>query len=202
MGCFSFFPSKNLGGLGDGGMVVTNDEQLAERLQVLRVQGGKPKYYHRVIGGNFRLDTLQAAVLGVKLPHLDRWTKLRQQHAELYESLFREMKLESTYGVRLPHAAYKQEGVSHYHIYNQFVIAVPKRDALRDSLKEKGVGTEIYYPVPLHLQECLVSLGHRAGEFPEAERACRDLVALPIYPELNEDQQRYVAQSVLEALAR
>ncbi len=202
MGCFSFFPSKNLGGLGDGGMVVTNDEQLAERLQVLRVQGGKPKYYHRVIGGNFRLDTLQAAVLGVKLPHLDRWTKLRQQHAELYESLFREMKLESTYGVRLPHAAYKQEGVSHYHIYNQFVIAVPKRDALRDSLKEKGVGTEIYYPVPLHLQECLVSLGHRAGEFPEAERVCRDLVALPIYPELNEDQQRYVAQSVLEALAR
>ena len=202
MGCFSFFPSKNLGGLGDGGMVVTNDEQLAERLQVLRVQGGKPKYYHRVIGGNFRLDTLQAAVLGVKLPHLDRWTKLRQQHAELYESLFREMKLESTYGVRLPHAAYKDEGVSHYHIYNQFVIAVPKRDALRDSLKEKGVGTEIYYPVPLHLQECLVSLGHRAGEFPEAERACRDLVALPIYPELNEDQQRYVAQSVLEALGR
>ena len=202
MGCFSFFPSKNLGGLGDGGMVVTNDEQLAERLQVLRVQGGKPKYYHRVIGGNFRLDTLQAAVLGVKLPHLDRWTKLRQQHAELYESLFREMKLESTYGVRLPHAAYKQEGVSHYHIYNQFVIAVPKRDALRDSLKEKGVGTEIYYPVPLHLQECLVSLGHRAEKFPEAERVCRDLVALPIYPELNEDQQRYVAQSVLEALAR
>ncbi len=202
MGCFSFFPSKNLGGLGDGGMVVTNDEQLAERLQVLRVQGGKPKYYHRVIGGNFRLDTLQAAVLGVKLPHLDRWTKLRQQHAELYESLFREMKLESTYGVRLPHAAYKEEGVSHYHIYNQFVIAVPKRDALRDSLKEKGVGTEIYYPVPLHLQECLVSLGHRVGEFPEAERACLDLVALPIYPELNEDQQRYVAQSVLVALAR
>ncbi len=202
MGCFSFFPSKNLGGLGDGGMVVTNDEQLAERLQVLRVQGGKPKYYHRVIGGNFRLDTLQAAVLGVKLPHLDRWTKLRQQHAELYESLFREMKLESTYGVRLPHAAYKDEGVSHYHIYNQFVIAVPKRDALRDSLKEKGVGTEIYYPVPLHLQECLVSLGHRVGEFPEAERACLDLVALPIYPELNEDQQRYVAQSVLVALAR
>ncbi len=202
MGCFSFFPSKNLGGLGDGGMVVTNDEQLAERLQVLRVQGGKPKYYHRVIGGNFRLDTLQAAVLGIKLPHLDRWTKLRQQHAELYESLFRDMNLESKYGVRLPHAAYKEEGVSHYHIYNQFVIAVPKRDALRDYLKEKGVGTEIYYPVPLHLQECLVSLGHRAGEFPEAERACRDLVALPIYPELNEDQQRYVAQSVREALAR
>lgn len=202
MGCFSFFPSKNLGGLGDGGMVVTNDEQLAERLQVLRVQGGKPKYYHRVIGGNFRLDTLQAAVLSVKLPHLDRWTKLRQQHAELYESLFRQSGVEAAFGVRLPHAAYKQNGVAHYHIYNQFVIAVPKRDALRDYLKEKGVGTEIYYPVPLHLQECLVSLGHRAGDFPEAERACRDLVALPIYPELNEDQQHYVAQTVAQGLAR
>ncbi|MBX3348458.1 MAG: DegT/DnrJ/EryC1/StrS family aminotransferase [Nitrospira sp.] len=201
MGCFSFFPSKNLGGLGDGGMVVTNDETLAEWLQVLRVQGGKPKYYHRVIGGNFRLDTLQAAVLSVKLPYLDRWTKLRQQHAELYESLFRQSGVEATFGVRLPHAAYKQNGVAHYHIYNQFVIAVPKRDALRDYLKEKGVGTEIYYPVPLHLQECLVSLGHRAGDFPEAERACRDLVALPIYPELNEDQQHYVAQTVLEGLA-
>lgn len=202
MGCFSFFPSKNLGGLGDGGMIVTNDEQLAERLQVLRVQGGKPKYYHRVIGGNFRLDTLQAAVLSVKLPHLDRWTKLRQQHAELYESLFRQSGVEAAFGVRLPHAAYKQNGVAHYHIYNQFVIAVPKRDALRDYLKEKGVGTEIYYPVPLHLQECLVSLGHRAGDFPEAERACRDLVALPIYPELNEDQQHYVAQTVAQGLAR
>ena len=202
MGCFSFFPSKNLGGLGDGGMVVTNDERLAERLQVLRVQGGKPKYYHRVIGGNFRLDTLQAAVLSVKLPYLDRWTTLRQQHAMLYESLFRESGVGSAFGVRLPHAAYKQDGVGHYHIYNQFVVAVPKRDALRDYLKGKGVGTEIYYPVPLHLQECLLSLGHRAGDFPEAERACRDLVALPIYPELNSDQQHYVAQTVSEGLAR
>ncbi len=201
MGCFSFFPSKNLGGLGDGGMVVTNDEALAERLQVLRVQGGKPKYYHRVIGGNFRLDTLQAAVLNVKLPYLDRWTALRQQHAELYESLFRQSGVESAYGVRLPQAVYKQDGVGHYHIYNQFVMAVPKRDALRDYLKEKGVGTEIYYPVPLHLQECLVSLGHRAGDYPEAERACRDLVALPIYPELNADQQHYVAQTLCEGLA-
>lgn len=201
MGCFSFFPSKNLGGLGDGGMVVTNDETLAERLQVLRVQGGKPKYYHRVIGGNFRLDTLQAAVLSVKLPYLDRWTALRQQHAELYESLFRQSGVESAYGVRLPHAVYKRDGVGHYHIYNQFVMAVPKRDVLRDYLKEKGVGTEIYYPVPLHLQECLVSLGHRAGDYPEAERACRDLVALPIYPELNADQQRYVAKTLCEGLA-
>ncbi|TXG87817.1 MAG: DegT/DnrJ/EryC1/StrS family aminotransferase [Thermomicrobiales bacterium] len=200
MGCFSFFPSKNLGGLGDGGMVVTNNEKLAERLQVLRVQGGKPKYYHRVIGGNFRLDTLQAAVLSVKLPYLDRWTALRQKHADLYESLFQQAKIEDTCGVRLPRAVYKQDGVEHYHIYNQFVMAVPKRDALRDYLKEKGIGTEIYYPVPLHLQECLVTLGHRAGDYPEAERACRELVALPIYPELQEEQQRYVVESVCEGL--
>lgn len=202
LGCFSFFPSKNLGGLGDGGMIVTNDEKLAERLRVLRVQGGKPKYYHRVIGGNFRLDTLQAAVLSVKLPYLDRWTALRQKHATLYEELFRAVNIESDYGVRLPQAIYKQKGVRHYHIYNQFVIAVPKRDALREHLKAKGIGTEIYYPVPLHRQECLQSLGHKDGDYPEAERACRELLALPIYPELNEDQQHYVAQAVREGLAQ
>jgi len=202
LGCFSFFPSKNLGGLGDGGMIVTNDEKLAERLRVLRVQGGKPKYYHRVVGGNFRLDTLQAAVLNVKLPYLDRWTALRQKHADLYESLFRELKVESDFGVRLPQAVYRQSGVRHYHIYNQFVIGIPKRDALRDYLKSKGIGTEVYYPVPLHRQDCLQSLGHKDGDFPEAERACRDLVAFPIYPELNEDQQHYVAQMVREGLAK
>lgn len=201
-GCFSFFPSKNLGGLGDGGMIVTNDEQLAERLRVLRVQGGKPKYYHRVLGGNFRLDTLQAAVLNVKLPYLDRWTALRQHHADLYESLFRFLNIESEFGVRLPQAVYKKNGVRHYHIYNQFVIGVPKRDALRDYLKAKGIGTEIYYPVPLHRQECLQGLGYKDGDYPEAERACRELVALPIYPELNEDQQHYVAQTVREGLAQ
>ncbi|MEK6802014.1 MAG: DegT/DnrJ/EryC1/StrS family aminotransferase [Nitrospirota bacterium] len=202
MGCFSFFPSKNLGGLGDGGMIVTNDAPLAERLRVLRVQGGKPKYYHRVLGGNFRLDTIQAAVLNVKLPYLDRWTALRQQHADLYESLFRSLNVESEFGVRLPQAVYKQNGVRHYHIYNQFVIGVPKREALREYLKAKGIGTEIYYPVPLHRQECLQSLGYKEGAYPEAERACRDLVALPIYPELNEDQQHYVAQTVREGLAQ
>lgn len=202
MGCFSFFPSKNLGGLGDGGMIVTNDEHLAERLRVLRVQGGKPKYYHRILGGNFRLDTIQAAVLNVKLPYLDRWTALRQHHADLYESLFRSLNVESEFGLRLPQAVYKQQGVRHYHIYNQFVIGVPKRDALRDYLKAKGIGTEIYYPVPLHRQECLQSLGYKEGDYPEAERACRELVALPIYPELNEDQQHYVAQTVREGLAQ
>ena len=197
-GCLSFFPSKNLGGLGDGGMVVTNDETLAERLRILRVQGAKPKYYHRVVGGNFRLDTLQASVLKVKLGFLDNWTALRQKHAEFYERLFREAGLVDEKKVRLPRAVYKEKGVVHYHIYNQFVIGVPDRDELQAHLKAKSIGTEVYYPMPLHLQECLHDLGHKQGDFPEAERACRDLLALPIYPELNEDQQHYVVQSVRE----
>ena len=201
-GCLSFFPSKNLGGLGDGGMVVTNDETLAERLRILRVQGAKPKYYHRIVGGNFRLDTLQAAVLKVKLNYLDQWTALRQEHAELYERLFRERGLVDEKKVRLPKAVYKERDVIHYHIYNQFVIGVPDRDKLQTHLKTKGIGTEVYYPVPLHLQECLQELGHKQGDFPEAERACRDLLALPIYPELNGDQQRYVVQSVSEWFER
>jgi dTDP-4-amino-4,6-dideoxygalactose transaminase len=201
-GCLSFFPSKNLGGLGDGGMVVTNDESLAERLRILRVQGAKPKYYHRVVGGNFRLDTLQAAVLNVKLGYLDRWTALRQRHAELYERLFRDEGLLEEKKVRLPKAVYKEAGVAHYHIYNQFVIGVPDRDRLQAYLKTKGIGTEVYYPVPLHRQECLKHLGYQEGDFPEAERACRELLALPVYPELNEDQQHYVVQAVREWFER
>ena len=201
-GCLSFFPSKNLGGLGDGGMVVTNDQNLAERLRILRVHGAKPKYYHRLVGGNFRLDTLQAAVLKVKLPYLDRWTALRQQHADLYERLFRETGLVEKCSVRLPRAVYKTTGIAHYHIYNQFVIGVSDRDQLQAHLKTKGIGTEVYYPVPLHRQECFNALGHHEGDFPEAERACRELLALPIYPELNEDQQHYVVQAVREWFER
>jgi dTDP-4-amino-4,6-dideoxygalactose transaminase len=201
-GCLSFFPSKNLGGLGDGGMVVTNDEFLAERLRILRVQGGKPKYYHRVVGGNFRLDTLQAAVLQVKLRYLDHWTALRQQHAELYERLFLDAGLVEKKALRLPKAIYKGSGVSHYHIYNQFVIDVENRDELQAHLKAKGIGTEVYYPVPLHRQECLADLGYKEGDFPEAERACLQLLALPVYPELTEDQQHHVVRSVEEWFAR
>jgi len=201
-GCLSFFPSKNLGGLGDGGMVVTNDQNLAERLRILRVHGAKPKYYHRVVGGNFRLDTLQAAVLNVKLGYLDRWTALRQQHAELYEKLFRDADLVDEKKVRLPKAVYKEAGLAHYHIYNQFVIGVSDRDQLQAHLKTKGIGTEVYYPVPLHRQECFNALGYHEGDFPEAERACRELLALPIYPELNEDQQHYVVQAVREWFER
>ena len=195
-GCLSFFPSKNLGGLGDGGMVVTNDQSLAERLRILRIQGGKPKYYHRVVGGNFRLDTLQAAVLNVKLQYLDRWTVLRQQHAELYERQFRDAGLVDDKKVRLPKAVYKELSVAHYHIYNQFVVGVSQRDKLQSHLKTKGIGTEVYYPVPLHLQECLKDLGYKQGDFPEAERACHDLLALPIYPELTAEQQDYVVAAI------
>jgi dTDP-4-amino-4,6-dideoxygalactose transaminase len=201
-GCLSFFPSKNLGGLGDGGMVVTNDETLAERLRILRLQGAKPKYYHKVVGGNFRLDTLQAAVLKVKLGYLDRWTALRQRHAELYERLFRDAGLADEKKARLPKAVYKEASIAHYHIYNQFVIGVSERDQLQAHLKNKGVGTEVYYPVPLHLQECLKHLGFQEGDFPIAERACRELLALPVYPELNEDQQHYVVQIVKEWFKR
>jgi dTDP-4-amino-4,6-dideoxygalactose transaminase len=201
-GCLSFFPSKNLGGLGDGGMVVTNDQELAERIRILRVQGSKPKYYHRFVGGNFRLDTLQAAVLNVKLGYLDRWTTLRQQHADLYERLFRETGLVDSGKIRLPRAIYKAAGVLHYHIYNQFVIGVSKRDQLQSHLRSKGIGTEIYYPVPLHRQECLQALDGREGQFPVAERACGELLALPIYPELNESQQRYVVEVIREWFVR
>lgn len=201
-GCLSFFPSKNLGGLGDGGMVVTNDQILAERLRILRVHGAKPKYYHRMVGGNFRLDTLQAAVLNVKLGYLDRWTALRQQHAELYERLFEETGLVEQCSVRLPRAVYKATGIAHYHIYNQFVIGVSDRDQLQAHLKAKGIGTEVYYPVPLHRQECFNALGYHEGDFPEAERASRELLALPIYPELKEDQQHYVVQMVREWFER
>jgi dTDP-4-amino-4,6-dideoxygalactose transaminase len=201
-GCLSFFPSKNLGGVGDGGMVVTNDQTLAERLRVLRVHGAKPKYYHGVVGGNFRLDTLQAAVLNVKLGYLDRWTALRQQHAELYERLFRDAGLVEKDSVQLPSTVYKTAGIGHYHIYNQFVIGVPDRDQLQAHLKSKDIGTEIYYPVPLHRQECFQTLGYREGDFPEAERASRELLALPIYPELTEDQQHYVVQAVREWFER
>jgi dTDP-4-amino-4,6-dideoxygalactose transaminase len=201
-GCLSFFPSKNLGGLGDGGMVVTNDQAFAERLRILRVQGAKPKYYHKVVGGNFRLDTLQAAVLNVKLGYLDRWTAVRQQHADLYERLFRDAGLAEEKKVRLPKAVYKEAGVAHYHIYNQFVIGVSVRDQLQAHLKTKGIGTEVYYPVPLHRQECLKHLGYQEGDFPEAERACRELLALPVYPELNEDQQHYVVETVKDWFKR
>jgi len=189
IGCLSFFPTKNLGAFGDAGMCVTQDAQLAERMSVLRVHGGKPKYYHSLIGGNFRIDELQAAVLNVKLPHLDDWSAARQRNAAFYDSAFARANLGGA--VRTPHAA---PGARH--IYNQYVIRAHKRDALRQHLAERSVGSEIYYPVPLHLQQCFAYLGHTAGAFPHAESAALETVALPIYPELVPEQLQYVVDSI------
>ena len=189
MGCFSFFPSKNLGAFGDGGMVITNDEKLAETVKVLRVHGGKPKYHHSVVGGNFRLDALQAAILRVKLKHLNTWTEMRRNNASRYRSLFEEMGLSKC--VSLPED-------SAGHIYNQFVCRFPDRDRLQSFLRGKGVETEVYYPIPLHQQECFGDLGYGSGDFPNAEAAARESLALPVYPELTVEQQKYVVQKVRE----
>jgi len=190
LGCFSFFPSKNLGAFGDAGMVVARDEELAEKIRVLRVHGGAKKYYHEVIGIYSRLDSLQAAVLRVKLKHLNRWTEGRRRNAARYRDLFGEV------GPGLPEVTPPLARKGFFHIYNQFVIRARERDALREHLKEKGVGTEVYYPVPLHLQACYESLGYRPGDLPESEKAAREVLALPIYPELTESQQRFVAQAI------
>ena len=196
VGCLSFFPSKNLGAFGDGGMVVTNDEEVADKIRLLRIQGGRPKYFHKVIGGNFRLDTLQASVLNVKLPYLDRWTAMRQQNAIRYEELIRHTELPEKVGLCLPQSVYRDHKVSHYHIYNQFILRVPNRDGLRTFLSEKGIGTEIYYPMPLHLQECYKDLGYREGTLPVAEAACKETVGLPVFPELTQQQQEYVVETI------
>jgi dTDP-4-amino-4,6-dideoxygalactose transaminase len=190
VGCLSFFPTKNLGAFGDAGMCVTNDRALAERLDILRVHGGKPKYYHAFIGGNFRLDEIQAAVLGVKLPHLDAWTAARQHNARFYDACLAEARLGDAVSTPPPAA------VGSRHIYNQYVIRVRERDALRAHLAESAVGTEIYYPVPLHLQQCFVDLGYQRGAFPESERAAQQTLALPIYPELTELQLRHVVDCI------
>jgi dTDP-4-amino-4,6-dideoxygalactose transaminase len=190
IGCLSFFPTKNLGAFGDAGMCVTNDPALAERLDILRVHGGKPKYYHSLIGGNFRLDEIQAAVLNVKLPHLDSWSEGRQRNAAFYDAALRKAGLGKA--VELPVA---QPGVRH--IYNQYIVRARDRDKLRQHLMASGVGTEIYYPVPLHLQQCFAYLGYKAGDLPETERAAQETLALPIYPELEEGQLRYVVDSIV-----
>jgi dTDP-4-amino-4,6-dideoxygalactose transaminase len=189
VGCLSFFPTKNLGAFGDAGMCVTNDAALAERMEILRVHGGKPKYYHALIGGNFRIDELQAAVLNVKLKHLDAWSAGRQRNAAYYDQAFARANLAAA--VETPRA-----GPGVRHIYNQYVIRVRERDALRAHLTAASVGTEIYYPVPLHLQQCFAYLGHGKGDFPESERAAAETLALPIYPELSEAQLKYVVDSI------
>jgi dTDP-4-amino-4,6-dideoxygalactose transaminase len=208
MGCYSFFPSKNLGCYGDGGLVVTNDDKLAHMLKIKRVHGGEPKYYHRVIGGNFRLDALQAAVISVKLPHLNQWSESRRKNAERYNQLFIGAGLAEETGrtefdennsVLLPKAVYKDfEGLTNYHIYNQYIIRVEDRDDLRRALADNGVSTEIYYPVPFHLQDCFSDLGYHEGDFPHAENAGKSSLAIPIYPELRDEQLLYVVEKIKE----
>ena len=191
IGCFSFFPSKNLGAFGDAGMCVTNDPALAERLKILRVHGSKPKYHHLVVGGNFRLDEVQAAVLLVKLKHLDGWTGRRQANARVYQTAFEEARLADRLGTPRVPAGYR-------HIFNQYVVRAERRDDLREHLRRAEIGTEIYYPVPLHLQECFASLGGKPEDCPVSVRAANETLALPIYPELTADQQQHVVRTIAE----
>ncbi|CAA7622906.1 DegT/DnrJ/EryC1/StrS aminotransferase family protein [Magnetospirillum sp. SS-4] len=189
MGCFSFFPSKNLGACGDGGMVVTNDDALAERLRVLRAHGSKPKYFHAMVGGNFRLDALQAAVVRAKLPHLAGWTEARRRNARLYDRL-----LAGLPGLTTPPVRFEP------HVFNQYVIRVPERGRVQAALGARGIGTEIYYPLPLHRQECFAALGHGPGSLPHSELAAEQVLALPIYPELSEAQIAEVAAALKDAV--
>jgi dTDP-4-amino-4,6-dideoxygalactose transaminase len=189
VGCLSFFPTKNLGAFGDAGMCVTNDAALAERMDILRVHGGKPKYYHSFIGGNFRIDEIQAAVLNVKLKHLDAWTEGRQRNAAFYDRAFVQ--------ARIGEAVQTPRGIpGARHIYNQYVIRVRERDRLRAHMATAGVGSEIYYPIPLHLQKCFDYLGYKAGDFPHSEAAAAETLALPIFPELTETQLQYVVDTI------
>jgi dTDP-4-amino-4,6-dideoxygalactose transaminase len=196
IGTFSFYPSKNLGAAGDAGMVICRDEVFAQRLRVCRQHGMEPRYYHHFVGGNFRLDEIQAAILAVKLPHLDEWSAARRGVADNYRSEFERLELIGK--ITLPAEPYRDSGLTNHHIYHQYVIRTTRRDALREHLTKKEIGTAIYYPLALHEQECFRYLGYRAGHFPEAERAARETLALPIYPELSLEAQRYVAESIAD----
>ncbi len=215
-GCFSFFPSKNLGAFGDGGMVVTNDADRDDRLRVMRAHGSKPKYYHKVIGGNFRLDAIQAAVLLTKLKYLDNWTAARKRNAEWYDGVLTQSDLSNKGLLRTPVAHWKgtlrggngrdngiAESINHnYHIYNQYIVSTPHRDALQRYLNAKNIGTAIYYPLPLHLQGCFADLGYRKGDFPISEASAEQTLAIPVYPELKGDQMQYVVDMVVKGLSQ
>jgi dTDP-4-amino-4,6-dideoxygalactose transaminase len=195
-GLFSFFPSKNLGAFGDAGMVVCRDEAMAAKIRLVRNHGMEDRYFHRIVGGNFRLDAIQAAVLNVKLPHLDEWSASRRANAAVYREEF----AAANGLIVLPVDPFAGRGATNHHIYNQFVVRVPRRDELCRHLTQRGIGHAIYYPLPLHLQECFRDLGYREGDFPEAEAAARESIALPIYPGITRDMQQYVARSVMECI--
>ena len=194
-GCFSFFPSKNLGGFGDGGLITTNDKTLADSMAMLRVHGSQVRYLHESVGINSRLDALQAAVLQIKMKHLDQWTEGRRRNAERYRQLFAQTKHADR--VVLPPTL-----SGNFHVYNQFTVRAPRRDELRSFLKETGIGTEVYYPVPMHLQNCYRDLGHQKGEFPLSEQAAEEVMSIPIYAELTETQQSYVVEMIAEFYRR
>jgi dTDP-4-amino-4,6-dideoxygalactose transaminase len=195
-GYFSFYPSKNLGAAGDAGMVICREEALAQRLRVCRQHGMEPRYYHTFIGGNFRLDEMQAAILAVKLPFLDGWSAARRAVADFYGEEFKRVGL--TNHLSLPAEPYRERGLRNHHIYHQYVVRTPQRDALREHLTRQEIGTAIYYPLGLHGQKCFEYLGYHAGDFPETERAARETLALPMYPELSRDAQRYVVETIAE----
>jgi dTDP-4-amino-4,6-dideoxygalactose transaminase len=199
IGYFSFYPTKNLGAAGDAGMVICRDDAFAERLRACRQHGMEPRYYHHFIGGNFRLDEMQAAILGAKLPFLDGWSAARRGVADVYREEFHRLGL--TNHLALPVEPYRDCGLTNHHIYHQYVICTSRRDALREHLTRKEIGTAIYYPLGLHEQKCFAYLGHHAGDFPETERAALETLALPMYPELSRDAQRYVAESIAEFFA-
>lgn len=194
LGCFSFFPTKNLGAYGDGGLVITNDDALAEQVRLLRVHGSKPKYYHHTVGTNSRLDAIQAAVLRVKLAHLDEWTRARHQHAAHYDQSLSQIE-----GLTVPYQAPDRT-----HIYHQYTLRVlgGRRDALQKFLKDRGISTEIYYPMPLHLQPCFRNLRYREGQLPESERASREVLSLPIFPELRETEREYIIEAIKSFMMR
>lgn len=195
VGCVSFFPSKNLGGMGDGGMVVTNNASLAEKIKILRVHGAKPKYHHRIVGGNFRLDSMQAAILNVKIDYLDKWILQRQENALCYNRLFREIDDFDSFIIP-PKPIYEASGVLHYHIYNQFIVRTKKRDALLKYLQSEGVGAEVYYPVPFHVQDCFSHLGYSEKAFVESERAAAETLSLPTYPGLDPDSIHHIVELI------
>jgi len=195
-GFFSFYPSKNLGAAGDAGMIICRDNQLAGELRILREHGMQPHYHHHVIGGNFRLDEIQAAILAVKLPHLDDWSAARRGAADFYGAEFARVGLAGT--IALPAEPYRDRGPTNHHIYHQYVVRAPKRDALREHLAKREIQTAIYYPVGLHEQKSFAYLGYQGGDFPETERAARATLALPIYPEISREAQRYVIGAIAE----
>lgn len=186
--CFSFFPTKNLGAYGDGGMIVTSNDELADKMKVIRVHGSKPKYYHHVLGYNSRLDEMQAAIVNVKLPHLDEWSKLRREKASVYTELInKELKDIVTTPVEIDNC---------YHVYHQYTLRVPKRDELQKYLQEEGISTMVYYPLPLHLQPVFSDLGYQSGDLPETEKAAQEAISLPMFPELKREQQEYVVSKL------